>query len=165
PSQFITPRSLPSRQPLWVRSRQSRSRHFHLRGFDSSIPARTAFLWIGIRRCRDKQRPPVSAAEHACERVRLHLDPLGDLAALLHPNHLRHRRTRHPDCILGVQANSVGRTVSQLGPSAAISNAVKRRPNVSPAISVFPSGVIAIPLGNINSSATMRAMPSGATIT
>ena len=50
-------------------------------------------------------------------------------------------------------------------PSAPISNAVKRAPNVSPAISVFASGVITIPFGNINSSATMRAAPSGATIT
>src|SRR5208283_3538878 len=50
-------------------------------------------------------------------------------------------------------------------PSAPISKAVKQAPNVSPAISVFASGVITIPFGNINSSATMRAAPSGATIT
>src|SRR5208283_3994270 len=77
---------------------------------------RAAFLRVGIRRGRDEQRPPAGAAEHACKRIGLHLDSLGDLAALLHPNHLRHGRTRHPDCIFGVQANSVGRTRSQLGP-------------------------------------------------
>src|SRR5208283_5394171 len=110
----------PPLTPEVTRSWQSRAWRFDLRGFDSSASGRTTLFGIGIRRCRDEQCPPVDAAEHACERVRLHLDPLDDLAALLHSNHFRRRWTRHPDRIFGVQTNSIGQAVSELRPHAPI---------------------------------------------
>lgn len=89
---------------LW----QSGARHFDLCSFDSAAARRATFLRIGIRRRRDKQRPPVGTAEHARECVRRNLDPLDNLAALLDANDFRRRRTRHPDRILRIQANSIG---------------------------------------------------------
>src|ERR1700719_4185110 len=82
-----------------LRLRQSSAWDFDLSSLDSPAARRATFLGIGIRRRRDEQRAPVGTAEHACERVRLHLDSLDDLAALLHPNHFRCGRTRHPDCV------------------------------------------------------------------
>src|SRR5580704_19689013 len=101
-------------------SRQSRAWHFNLGGFDSSAALRSAFLRIGIRRCRDEQRPPVGAAEHASERIGLDLDSLDNLGALPHPNHFGGRRTGHPNRIIRVEANSVGQTITKLGPHAPI---------------------------------------------
>ena len=48
-------------------------------------------------------------------------------------------------------------------PSAAMSNAVSRPANDSEMISVEPSGVMTMPLGNSMPSATWRADPSGVT--
>src|SRR5271167_4894969 len=101
-------------------SRQSRTRHFNLGGFDSPAALRSTFLGIGIRRRRYEQRPPVGPAKHASERIGLDLDSLDDLAALLHSNHFGRRRTGDPNSILRVQANSVGQTVSKLSPYAPI---------------------------------------------
>src|SRR5208282_2340155 len=49
----------PRLTPEVIRSRQSRARHFDLRGFDSSASRRATLLGIGIRRRHNKQRPPV----------------------------------------------------------------------------------------------------------
>ena len=48
-------------------------------------------------------------------------------------------------------------------PSASMSNAVSRPANDSEMISVRPSGVMTMPLGNWMSPATWRSCPSGVT--
>ena len=96
----------------------------------------------------EMQRPPIGAAEHAREAPLRGLHAIGDLSPFDDADALRVRRVRDPDAARFVEADAVGRHVGEVGPhrrfesvpSEAMSNAVSRRPIVSPRISVDRRG-------------------------
>src|SRR5260370_34804507 len=80
-------------------SRQTGARYFDSRSLDSAGSIHAAFLRIGVRRRRDKQRVPIGTAEHACKGVVLDFDSLRHFTTLLLVNHFRTGRASYPDCI------------------------------------------------------------------
>ena len=152
----------------------------------ASRAARAGVL-VEVRRGADEQRAAVRAAEHAGEHARARgRSPRRSRRprARAGPGRARRRRStarpRRPDRSRPARRRAAGaprpaiavaaaaapndahtrRSVSD--PSAAMSNAVTRLPNVS-STSSTPSSVITLPFGNHRSSATRVTLPSGST--
>ena len=98
------------------RIRHVRSTSIQIEGEDRAERLAGDVVGMRGRRAQHEQRPQVVAAERAGVGRHRRRDPVGDLATLEHPHHLRSERIREPDRTVGVECATVGCHAGHGGP-------------------------------------------------